>query len=58
MFIVNGKVTVLNQQFWRIDNLNTERLGIEMLQKPSLLLLCEDHDQASVDKVIKALNAE
>lgn len=56
-WIRNGIVTVSGQQFWRVDNLGKQRFGIEMLQKPSMLLLVEDFPDDAVDRYIDSMNA-
>jgi hypothetical protein len=56
MYMLNGQITLGGQKFWRVDNLNKPREGMEMLQKPMMLLLVEDFTQEAVDALLKMMN--
>jgi hypothetical protein len=44
--------------FWRIDDVDKERTGVEFLQKPTMLLLQEDWKRDSVEAFIRGRNED
>ena len=50
--VLNGLGTLGGVGFWRIDNLDEERVGLDFLAKPWALV----RDKEAAEKIIAALN--
>lgn len=56
--LVNGIVVLNGASFWRVDNAgDPTRVGIDMMRKPSMLLLVEDFPtQEEVERIVSLAN--
>lgn len=54
-FIINGLVNVGGSQFWRIDDLDAGRVGVEFLKKPAALILAEPNDEYTRSRAMLVL---
>lgn len=59
-FILNGKVALAgNVQFWRIDDLDAGREGMQFLQRPAVLVLAEgDAGRRNAEQIVCWLNGD
>jgi hypothetical protein len=54
MLLVNGKIIIAGREFWRVDLVGRE--GMEMINKPSMLLLVEDWTHEKAQELVTNLN--
>jgi len=52
--VLNGVVMVNGAEFWRIDDLESERVGLEMLAHPFALV----KQKADAERIVAALSPE
>lgn len=53
---LNGQCTIQGKAFWRVEDLDKARVGLEMMYKPSLLLLVEDWPEERARGLVEGLN--
>ena len=51
---INGQVNIGTAKFWRIDDLEEQRVGLDMLQNPWALV----RDLDAAEKIVAALKAQ